>query len=227
MTGERDSLVFDPYPLGCPVGLVATPEDFQAIVPELVMRMHDVFKFSVHVVEPSRGQPYPLLNILRKKNDPPSLVFFPAGEDAKRKRRVNFKRQSELLSRIHKSSVPPERVEDVVAIDGTIHDDPLVLRLACTAAQMPQAIEDLHTYVGDKMRVAVQTLNGNDPIPLRIVRLYAMDISARIIAFPGWRAAAERAQDAFSEEDCYAMLERTVVEAVSEVDAPEFLDSVR
>lgn len=184
--------------------------------------MADLFSFSVHVVEPSRGQAYPLLNLLTDDQERPRVVLFPGWEDARRRRRVDYKRQALLLQRIHSNGVTPEPVEELAI--GADHDDPLILRLACTAARMPQAICDLDDYLGDTLRITVQTLDPRSPIPLRVVRLYAptSESAPRLIAIPGWRAAAERRQDAFVDDDSYELLERCEVEAVREIPVEAF-----
>lgn len=219
------SLQFDPHPYGCPVALAVNPEDFRALVPEIVMRLTDVFAFTVHVVEPSRGQPYPLLNLQPESDDPPRMVLFPGWEDLRRKRRVDYKRQSTLLKRIHMAGVTPERVEDLAGFGNTILDDPLVVRFAATAAQMPQVIVDLDHYLGDTLRITVQTLDANKPVPLRIVRMYAptSESAPRVIGFPGWRSATEVVRDRLSDDDCYELLERCEVEAVTEVPIEAWL----
>ncbi len=214
------NLTFDPYPYGCPVGFAATPSGFRAMVPDIVARLTDNYPFSVHVVEPSRGQPYPLLNVLAERDGGPRVVIFPGWEDEKRRRRIDFKRQAALLERIHKHEVPPESVEDMLN-HGTVLDDPLMVNFAVTAPQMPHVIGDLDHYVGDRMRITVQTLDANRPIPLRIVRIYAPtgEDAPRIIAFPNWRSAAARKQDEISESDWDELLERAEVEDVAELPA--------
>lgn len=218
------SFALNPYPHGCPIALAADPQAFRELVPELVMRLMDVYSFSVHVVEPSRGEPYPLLNVLPEPGRSPSVVLFPGWEDARRKRRVDFKRQATLLDRIRKNGVAPERVEDVVALNATVLDDPLIVNFAVTAAQMSILIGELEQFLGDRMRVTVQTVDPKRPIPLRIVRLYAptSESAPRIIGFPGWRAAVENPEDELGEDACMEILERAEVEAVAEVPIEVF-----
>lgn len=213
------SLTFDPYPYGCPVGFAADPEEFRALLPELVMRLVDNYHFSVHVVEPSKGQPYPLLNVMPDRDSTPCVVFFPGWEDAKRRRRVDFKRQSTLLERIHKNEVPPDKIEDMVDVAGTVLDDPLMVNFAATAPQMPQVINDLDHYLGNQMRITVQTLDARSPIPLRIVRIYAptSEDTPRIIGFPNWRSAVARKQDELRPSDWDELLERAEVEQTPEL----------
>lgn len=218
------SFALNPYPHGCPLAVSADPQAFRAMVPELVMRLMDVYSFSVHVVEPSKGEPYPLLNVLPEAGTAPAVVLFPGWEDARRKRRVDFKRQATLLDRIRKNGVAPERVEDVVSLHGTVLDDPLILNFAVTAAQMPVLIGEVEQFLGDRLRMTVQTIDPRRPIPLRILRLYAptSETSPRVIAFPGWRAAVENPEDELGEDACYELLERAEVEAVPEVPVEVF-----
>lgn len=220
------SPTFDPYPFGCPIGIAAEPDAYRSLLPQLVTRLMDMFFFSVHVVEPSRGQPYPLLNLLRERDRRPSVVFFPGWEDRRRRRRVDFGRQSTLLQRIHDNQVSPDRVEDVMQMSETVFEDPLLLNFAVTSPQMPHVISDLDYYLGDRMRITVQTLDAKSPMPLRIVRIYAPtdEHEPRLIAFPNWRSAATRKQDEITRNDWDELLERGEVEAAPELPIEVALD---
>ena len=216
----------NPHPFGCPLGIARNPDEMPEFVAEICVRLMDVLGFSVHVIEPSKGQRYPLLNMVRDGESGPRMVIFPAWEDNKRRRRLDFKRQFALLKRISDNDVNPERIEDFTAKHATtLLDDPMLVPVARTAAQMPSFITDLDAALGDLFRITVQTLDASSPIPTRVVRLYAPteESMPRVFFFPGWRAAAERARDRMVEEDCLSLLERLEVEQTKEVSVEVFL----
>ncbi len=178
--------VLDPYPLGCPIGIALTPAEMQQAVALICQKLLDIACTSVHVVTPSRGDAYPMLNLLSHRGaSKPRLVLFPGWEDARRRRRITWKRQDTLMRRIRAARVEAEPME-VAENDGN-EGGPFVCSLACTAAEMDALIHDIDAYVGDLARITVTKFpwEGEN---LRVVRIYAPngEPTPRLVFFPGW-----------------------------------------
>ncbi|MCA9567576.1 MAG: hypothetical protein KC656_07025, partial [Myxococcales bacterium] len=54
----------DPHPLGCPIGIALTPSEMQKAVAVICLKLRDIAFSTVHVVNPSKGEAYPMLNLL-------------------------------------------------------------------------------------------------------------------------------------------------------------------
>lgn len=190
----------DPYPLGCPLGLALTPAEMQRAVAVICLKLRDIATSTVHVVNPSKGEAYPMLNLFRDRNDTkPRLVVFPAWEDARRRRRVDWKRQDTLIRRIHDAGVEAEAIDfsEVESDDGK----PFEASLAATAVEMDNLIHDLDAYFGDITRITVTTLERHRAPDLKVIRIYApnSETTPRIVLYPGWTGASERDDQAVDD----------------------------
>lgn len=189
-------LNFDPHPLGCPLGIAVTPDEMQIAVAQICLRLHDLVFPTVHVVNPSRGKSYPMLNLhLQKGDGRPRMVLFPGWEDDTRKRRVNWKRQSTLMKRIADAGVEGETLE--LNDKERDSDQPFEASLACPATAMDSRILDLNDYLGDVLRITVGSVRQDRGPDMKVVRLYAPNAEKvpRLIFYPGWTRGDEDASD--------------------------------
>ncbi|MCB9676766.1 MAG: hypothetical protein H6737_16740 [Alphaproteobacteria bacterium] len=191
----------DPHPLGCPLGIALTPDEMQAAVVQICLHLHDLMFPTVHVVNPSKGKSYPMLNLHTQRGDGrPRLVIFPGWEDQERKRRVEWKRQSTLMKRIADAGVEGETLDLNEKERET--EGPFETSLACTAAQMDQMILDLNAYLGDIMRITVGTIKQTAKADIKVVRLYApnSEKKPRLIFYPGWTGESESEEARVDDE---------------------------
>lgn len=217
---------FDPHPYGCPLSLGCTPSEMPDRVLQIVLRLRDLLFPTVHVVNPSRGASYPLLNLhARADDDHPRVVLFPGWEDdrASVRRRLDYGRQFTLLQRIQEAGVRGEQLEQWRGepLDGG-SDEPVLLPVAVTALQMTGVIHDLQAYLGDLLRVRVLPLPRASGADLQVVRLYAPTDEAlpRLMLYPAWASAAETPRGRVSHEQIAA---RLASEPTQEVSASELL----
>ena len=192
----------NPHPLGCPFALALDPDEMQRTVPWICLKLRDVAFPTVHVVNPSRGKSYPMLNLHANKGDKlPRVVFTPAWEDLERKRRVEWKRQSTLMKRIHDAGVEGEHID---AVDSDEDDGkPLLLSLAVTATEMRNVVLDLNDFLGDMIRITVGRIRGDGKGPeVMVIRVYALNAEThpRLMLFPGWTTADESPEGWFTDE---------------------------
>lgn len=177
----------NPHPLGCPFALALDPDQMQKTVPWICLKLRDIAFPTVHVVNPSRGKSYPMLNLhVDKGARLPRVVFTPAWEDPERRRPIGWKRQSTLMKRIHDAGVEGESI-DVLDIDD--NGKPLVLTLAITAPEMSSALHDLNDFLGDIVRITVGTVRSDNGGPdVLAIRLYAPNAenTPRILLLPAW-----------------------------------------
>lgn len=164
----------------------------QKAVAVICLKLRDIAFSTVHVVNPSKGEAYPMLNLLGDRQDEhPRLVVFPAWEDKRQKRRITWKRQDTLMRRIHDAGVQAEPIDfsEVEADDGK----PFEASVACPASQMDTFIHDLNDYFGDITRITVTTLERHRAHDLKIVRVYApnSETTPRLVFFPGWTGEDE------------------------------------
>lgn len=176
----------NPHPLGCPFALALDPDQMQKTVPWICLKLRDVTFPTVHVVNPSRGKSYPMLNLhVDKEARLPRVVFTPAWEDPDHKRPIGWKRQATLMKRIHDAGVEGESIETF-----DVEDDgkPLVLTLAITAPEMSSALHDLNDFLGDIVRITVGNIKNAGGPDIMAIRLYAPNAenTPRIIMLPGW-----------------------------------------
>lgn len=182
----------DPHPLGCPVGIAVTPVEMQQAVAVFCLKLRDIAISTVHVVNPSKGDAYPMLNLLSDRSDErPRLVLFPGWEDKGRRRRISWKRQDTLMKRISQAGVEAEVIEpdDIEGDDGK----PFEVSLAAPASEMDSLIHDLDDYLGDIARLTVTTLERHNGVDIRVVKLYApnSESTPRIVFYPGWTGSKE------------------------------------
>lgn len=193
-------LALDPHPFGCPLGLACTPSEMPDRVLQVVLRLRDLTFPTVHVVNPSRGASYPILNLYAHADDPrPRVVLFPGWEDdrASVRRRLDYGRQLTLLRRIHDAGVPGEQLEQWHgdALEGLV-EVPFEVPMAVTAPRMVGVAHELFDAMGDLLRITVATVPRPAGPDLHVVRLYAPnEARPRLILFPGWWSALESPRD--------------------------------
>jgi hypothetical protein len=170
------------------------------VIRSICSRVADLFHPALHVINPSRGESYPILSLYGSEGEEvPRLVFFPGWEDnaASKKRRLGFARQTTLLSRIHDAGVRGEEVEEKAGEPAT----PGRLSLATTAQGMDGIVHDLTTFLSDRVRVTVMTVPSRRSRKgwpdLKVVYLYSPfdDENPRLVLFPAWSGMAERASE--------------------------------
>jgi len=191
----------DPHPLGCPIGIALTPDEMQDAVVQICLHLHDIVFPTVHVVNPSRGKSYPMLNLHTQRDDGrPRLVIFPGWEDQQKKRRVGWKRQATLMKRIADAGVEGEMLDLNEKERET--DGPYQVSLACCAMRMDELILDLNDYFGDVVRITVGTIPQKEKADIKVVRLYApnSETKPRLIFFPGWTGDAEIQMNLVTDE---------------------------
>jgi hypothetical protein len=182
----------DPHPLGCPLGIALTPDEMQKAVVQICLHLHDLCFPTIHVVNPSKGDSYPMLNLHTQRNAVrPRLVIFPGWETKQRTRRVGWQRQATLMKRIADAGVEGEMLDLTEKERET--DGPYEVSCACVASDMDGLIVDLNDYLGDVMRITVGTLREEDAPDLKVVRLYApnSEKKPRLIFYPGWTGTEE------------------------------------
>ena len=162
--GMRESDV-RPLSLRLPRRVRGGSDEFKELVPELVMRLVDNYHFSVHVVGAQQGSAIPAVERAFRAGCRPQCRVLPRVGRRQAAPSDRLKRQSALLQRIHKNEVPPEKVESIVNIQGTVLDDPLLVNFAVTAPQMPHVISDLdHTWAigcGSRSRRSIRTTDSH------------------------------------------------------------------
>lgn len=205
-------LALDPHPYGCPLGLACTPSEMPDRVLQIVLRLRDLTSPTVHVVNPSRGASYPILNLYADADDArPRVVLFPGWEDdrASVRRRLDYGRQLTLLQRIHDAGVPGEQLEHWhgEALDG-LADRPLLLPMAVTAPRMLGVAHELFDALGDVLRITIAALPRPDGPDLQAVRVYAPgEARPRLVLLPGWSTSAEAPRDRVDATAAAAWLE--------------------
>jgi hypothetical protein len=172
--------------------MALTPAEMQRAVAVICLKLRDIAISTVHIVNPSKGEAYPMLNLLTERDaTKPRLVLFPGWEHRARRRRITWKRQDTLMKRIHDAGVEAEVIEpeELDADDGK----PFEVSLAVPATGMDAIIHDLDAYFGDVTRITVTTLERHNAPDLRVVKLYApnSERTPRVVFYPGWTGAEE------------------------------------
>lgn len=188
-------VALDPHPLGCPLMLAHTPAQMREVVTRICQKLRDVAQPTVHVVNPSKGQSYPILNLHGPDGGAPRLVVFPAWEDNAQsaKRRVTWGRATTLIQRIHDSGVRGETLESFGAFDASTIAEPYAMCIAATADAMDAAVFDLQSALGDVARITVASVPQPNAPDLQIVRIYATkELMPRLVFAPAWRGTEER-----------------------------------
>lgn len=186
------SLAFDPHPHGCPIGLRATPTEMNELVIALCVRARELVHASIFVINPSKGQSYPVL-FLRAAESAPAIAMFPAWEDDRRTRRSTYGRQVSLLQRISAAGVSgesldsyaPSRPERTASGRGAA---PLLVPLDAPMTAVTPLFRDLHERLGANLRMTMTAIPvGKDRGELPVWRCYAADEPRpRLAFFPGW-----------------------------------------
>ena len=185
--------VFDPHPHGCPVGLAVTPAEMTELVPRLALQFRGLLHLSVHVINPRRGDSYPILNLFADEGDTqPRIVLFPGWEDNKRTpaRRLGYQRQVTLLQRIHDADVQGEDIEEYRGKADSV--GAVLASLGVPDQALWSMATDLQEGLGDLLRITLSEVPA--PLgPLRAMRLFAPvgEVEPRVVFFGGWRGADE------------------------------------
>jgi hypothetical protein len=221
------ALTFNPHPLGCPIGLAVTPAEMTELVPRLAMQLRGLVHLTVHVINPRKGDSYPILNVFADESDTsPRVVLFPGWEDNRRTegRRIGFARQQTLLQRIHEAGVEGEGIEEYRGKNDA--PGPLVLSLGVPNGGMRTIASDVQEYLGDCLRLTWTELPfpvsaGAAPRPpLAVLRVYAPagEDRARLVLFPGWFGDQEGVAGAWlNQNDREALLGRVNREPIREL----------
>ncbi len=188
------AFVLDPHPYGCPICLGVTPSHMRDAITALCIKLQDVLRPSIHVINPSKGKSYPILNLTRPGEDRPRIVIFPGWEDDDEspKRRVGWGRQMTLLGRIAEARVRGETLQQYGASARSgDHTDPFVMTVARTSSEMSDVWTDIQDYLGDILTLRIS--EGRDATgPVPILSIYAADESLpRVHVVPTWRGAFE------------------------------------
>jgi hypothetical protein len=188
---------FDPHPYGCPVGVRAHPAEMAELVTTLCVRVRDLLHSMIYVINPSKGQSYPVL-FLSVAADAPRVALFPAWEDDKRTRRVDYARQTSLLQRIGEAGVPGESLETYAAAAAALAPGrgagPLLIPVAAAVTEVTPLFRDLHDRLGSHLRMTVTRIpmaRGRPDLP--VVRCYATgEFRPRLVWFPGWASPGDK-----------------------------------
>ena len=217
----------DPHPHGCPLGIAATPEEMTDVVRGVCHKLRDLVSPVLHVIDPSKGERYPILSLYTAEGDERArVVLFPGWETNRHSSRwrLGFGRQAALLERISRSGVSGEKMHAEPQSEPDV-DGPLVLSLACTAAEVESRVHDLYTYLGDRIRITVAAHESSalgTPLPtVPVVRLYSpFDASSpRVVLIPAWTGRIERRRDLFLGAERERLLELPG----DEVEAEDFI----
>lgn len=184
---------FDAHPAGCPIGLRADPREMHELVRGVWAKLRDVVDVGVFVVNPSKGDAYPILYL--SGNEPGALrvALFPAWEDQKRRRPIDYGRQTALLQRIQDAGISPEPLDSTHGVPSDrLGPGPLFLPLDLRPEGMTQVVHDLWERLGAYLRLTVRrvTLNGVDTT---LVSAYVLDdeVLPRLVLFPGQGPAGQ------------------------------------
>jgi len=221
------TLALDPHPLGCPVGVACIPSQMPELLVGLCVKLRDLVHPTVHQINPSRGQSYPILNLYASVDaDVPRLVIFPGWEDNRgsAKRRLGYARQVTLMDRIHHAGMRGEDIEDQPDASSPQDNEPFRMGVAMTAAEFDVFVYDLFAYMGDLLHLTVATLPSRGVADLRVVRAYApSDRTLRLVLFPSWAGDAETKAARIGASEQLALLQELERRKISEISVREFL----
>ncbi|MBA2320547.1 MAG: hypothetical protein H0V89_05265 [Deltaproteobacteria bacterium] len=196
---------FDPHPFGCPVCVAATPSQMREVLTALCLKLADIFRPSIHVINPSRGKSYPICSLHVSGEDKPRMVIFPGWEDDEEsaKRRVNWGRQVTLLQRIADAGVRGETLQQYGASSRSgDFTDAYIVPIACTEAEMPGVLRDLDAFLGDLLILRVALVPDGTGSTVHLVGAYAANEPyPRLWFLPAWRGKAELPENRFPRHD--------------------------
>ena len=189
------SFTLDPHPLGCPLGLAVTPSEMTGLVSRIYLQVRDLLHLSVHVIQPRRGDPYPILNLYEDDAATvPRVVCFPGWESDKptARRRLGYARQVQLIQRIADAGVEGEDLESYRGTTGGRNPQPLQLSLGHPEAQLEGVLIDLDAKLGDLVRITLTRVE-HERGTVSALRLYGPvdDRAPRLVMWPGWFGDAE------------------------------------
>ena len=222
----------DPHPYGCPISTAATAADMSDLILGICGKLGDILHPTIHVITPSRGSPYPILNLYVDDGDPkPRMVLFPGWEANKRsaKRRMDYARQMTLLQRIVEAGVHGETLAEWrQGADVPVANGPVQVSIALSAPLMEGFLTDLDDVLGDHLRMTVQTLTDG-PLPMHVVNVYSLtsESQPRLILFPGWSSATERLGHEIGAAEQAAILDALATAKVKAVPLELYVSSSR
>ena len=220
-------LDLDPHPLGCPVGVACIPSQMPELLVAICVKLHDLLHPTVHQINPSRGQSYPILNLYALPEEAvPRLVIFPGWEDNRggARRRLGYSRQVMLLDRIHQAAVRGEDIEEQPDTPISQDNEPFLMGVASTAAQFDDLVYDLYVSVGDVLHLTVASLRQEGAPDLRVIRAYApSDHSLRLVLFPSWAGETESREAQIGAEQQLALLRELKLQKIPELSVHDFL----
>jgi hypothetical protein len=195
----------DPHPFGCPIAVGATPSQMREIITALCIKLQDVLRPSIHVINPSKGKAYPILNLHHGNDERPRVVVFPGWEDDDEapKRRITWGRQMTLLQRIADAGVRGETLQQYGASSRSgDYTEPYVLAIARPAGDFREVLLDLQTYLGDLLELTVADVqDSGGPVP--VVGVFAgVEAAPRVWCVPSWRGSREAPGERFKPHEC-------------------------
>jgi hypothetical protein len=183
---------FDPHPAGCPIGLRVEPREMPELVRAIWSRLRDVVNVGVFVVNPSRGESYPILYVSGNEAGALRVALFPGWEDSAHRRRIDYARQTSLLQRIQDAGIAPEPLDSTHGLPSE-RSGPVFLPLDVSPEGMSQVLHDLWERLGPYLRMTVTKVphRGGE---LRLVRAYVLDdeVLPRLVLHPGWDTSSEQ-----------------------------------
>jgi hypothetical protein len=203
---------FDPHPAGCPIGLRVDPAQMQELVRSVWAKLRDVVDVGVFVVNPSKGDSYPILYLAGNDRGARRVALFPAWEDVRRKRPIDYGRQTALLQRIQDAGIAPESLDSTHGVPSErLGPGPVYVALDLAPQGMSQVVHDLWERLGAYLRLTVRqvTLAGAEAT---LVSAYVLDDEPlpRLVLYPGQTARGEAVSvDEVVTVDTRARTERT------------------
>lgn len=213
---------FDPYPLGCPLGVRVTPEQMPEVALALRVELSDLLRVCVHEIQSTAGS-YPIVSLFADELERvPRLVWFPAwGTNVRSEGSLlRFEHQCALLEEIA-FGTPGADPPCCRGADPLDRSDPLLIPLAVGAQQMDAVVGDLLRRLADVLRITVCRVPWADG-QLWMIRLFSLvEDRPRIVLFPGWIPSEQGALE-LSRADMLAVLRKGLLLRLPEIPIEAF-----
>lgn len=207
-----------------------TPSEMTELVSRIYLQIRDLLHSSVHVINPRKGDPYPILNLYEDDAATvPRVVMFPGWENdrASARRRLGYTRQVQLIQRIADAGVEGEDLESYRGITGGRSKRPLQLSLGLPEAQLENVLIDMDAKLGDLVRITLTRITWRGDTASAI-RLYGPvdDGAARIVFWPAWFGNAEGPAQRIDKEKRAGLWEQIRQGAGTEVPLEAIIQGV-